>query len=85
MATDVHEEIHSHKAKVVIIGAGISGISAAEYLSKNGFNDFKIIEASDRVGGRIWTHDIGKKGENVDQIWSQENHENIFYIFTRFT
>ena len=63
MATDVHEGNNSHKTKVVIIGAGIAGIAAAEYLSKNGFNDFKILEASDRVGGRIWTQEIGGKKE----------------------
>lgn len=54
MATDVHEH-----TKVAIVGAGIAGISAAEYLTRNGFTDFKILESSDRTGGRIWTYDIG--------------------------
>jgi len=58
MATDVHEG--SIKTKILIIGAGIAGISAAEYLTRNGFTEFKILEATDRTGGRIWTHDIGK-------------------------
>lgn len=57
MATDVHEG--SIKTKILIIGAGIAGISAAEYLTKNGFTEFKIVESSNRIGGRIWTHDIG--------------------------
>lgn len=56
MATDVHEK---NKTKVLIIGAGISGISTAEYLTKHGFTDFNILEASDRIGGRIWTKQIG--------------------------
>lgn len=58
MATVVHEG--TTHTKVLIIGAGIAGISSAEYLAKNGFTDFKIIEAADRIGGRIWTHEIGK-------------------------
>ena len=34
-----------------IVGAGISGIAAAIKLKKEGYNNFKIIERADRVGG----------------------------------
>jgi len=39
---------------VVIIGAGISGLSAGESLRQMGY-DVVILEARDRIGGRIWT------------------------------
>lgn len=42
------------KPKVTIIGAGISGLSAALHLQRQGFL-VKVIEASDRPGGRIKT------------------------------
>ena len=42
------------KPKVTIIGAGISGLTAAVYLNKKGF-EVQILEASDRAGGRIKT------------------------------
>ncbi len=42
------------KPTITIIGAGISGLTAAVYLHKNGF-PIQILEASDRVGGRIKT------------------------------
>lgn len=42
------------KPKITIIGAGISGLTAAVYLHRNGFN-VQILEASDRSGGRIKT------------------------------
>ncbi|XP_008195439.3 spermine oxidase [Tribolium castaneum] len=38
---------------VVIIGAGPSGIAAATKLLQNGIHDIKILEAEDRIGGRI--------------------------------
>ena len=40
-------------AEVLILGAGISGISAAKTLNDNGITDFIILEAEDRIGGRI--------------------------------
>ena len=39
--------------KVLILGAGISGISAAKTLNDNGITDFIILEAEDRIGGRL--------------------------------
>ncbi|KAH8278964.1 hypothetical protein KR018_011817 [Drosophila ironensis] len=39
--------------KVVIIGAGMAGLSAANHLLQNGCEDFIILEARGRIGGRI--------------------------------
>lgn len=40
--------------KIVVIGAGIAGLIAAQQLVKFGF-DVKVLEARDRVGGRVVT------------------------------
>lgn len=42
------------KPTITIIGAGISGLTAAVYLHQKNYN-VKILEATDRVGGRIKT------------------------------
>lgn len=42
------------KPTITIIGAGISGLTAAVYLHKKGYN-IQLFEASDRAGGRIKT------------------------------
>lgn len=42
--------------KIVIIGAGISGLSLAYFLlEKNPSLDLMIIESEDKAGGKIWT------------------------------
>ena len=42
------------KHKVIIIGAGIAGLSAACHLQKNDIQDVIVLEARDRVGGRLF-------------------------------
>jgi len=39
----------------IIIGGGISGLSAASHLFKNGHTNIKVIESSPRLGGRVWS------------------------------
>lgn len=45
--------------RIIVIGAGISGIGAANMLCQEGFNDIVVIEATDRIGGRIWSLELG--------------------------
>jgi monoamine oxidase len=40
---------------VVIIGAGLAGLSCAKYLIENNIQDFIIIEAHEQIGGRCQT------------------------------
>ena len=46
--------------KLLIVGAGASGIAAAVRLLENGFSNFRILEAGCRIGGRVHTSFLGK-------------------------
>jgi monoamine oxidase len=47
------------KVKVIIIGAGLAGLSAAYKLKQKGIS-FIILESRNRIGGRVFSHKINK-------------------------
>ncbi|XP_063814681.1 peroxisomal N(1)-acetyl-spermine/spermidine oxidase-like [Pseudophryne corroboree] len=71
---------------VLIIGSGISGLSAAEKLYKHGFQNIKILEATGRTGGRIRTQKFAKGLAEIGAQWihgpSPENP--VFQLAAQF-
>lgn len=45
--------------KVIIIGAGMAGLSAGIHLFQNGIKDILILEGRNRIGGRILSIPLG--------------------------
>jgi monoamine oxidase len=44
----------ANNGKIIVIGAGLAGLAAADSLAAAGY-DVVLIEARDRIGGRVWT------------------------------
>lgn len=63
--------------KVIVIGAGIGGLSAGYWLTRRGF-EVEILEASDRPGGRMAT--LERKGDRVD-VGAQFYHSSYRLAF----
>lgn len=47
--------------KVIIIGAGMAGLSAANHLIQNGCDSFCLLESRSRIGGRIVSIPLGQQ------------------------
>ena len=63
------------EADVCIVGAGYAGLTTARRLTQAG-KTVTVLEARDRVGGRIWTEDL-ESGATVDRGggWLAPKHE----------
>ncbi len=67
-----------NKEKIVIIGAGISGLYLAFLLQEK--YDITILEARDRIGGRIYSID----GHDMGPSWVWQHHKNILELIEKF-
>lgn len=65
--------------KILIIGAGASGIAAATRLYENGLTNIKILEAERRIGGRIHSLPFGGGVIDLGGQWVHGEDGNLVY------
>ena len=53
-------EPSTRSADVVVIGAGFAGLTAARNIAAGG-RSVIVLEARDRVGGRVWNHELPRR------------------------
>ncbi len=67
------------KPKIIIIGAGFSGLAAAYKLHKKNI-DFVVLEARKRIGGRVFSHTIDESENLIVELgaeWVGESHSRL--------
>jgi len=72
--------MESENIEVLIIGAGLSGLTLGYLLSKAGVS-FRIVEARDRIGGRILT--LGAKDKaplEMGATWLGTKHKSLISL-----
>src|SRR3954470_9996775 len=69
-----------HEADVAVVGAGFAGIVAARELEKRGL-DVVLLEARDRVGGRVLNEPIGDgKVVEVGGQWVGPGQDRLYAL-----
>lgn len=64
---------------VIIVGAGATGIAAATKLHENGFHNLTILEAENRIGGRVKTIPYGDNVIDMGAQWCHGEVGNVVY------
>ncbi|KAG0522886.1 hypothetical protein BDA96_07G076300 [Sorghum bicolor] len=62
--------------RVIVVGAGMSGISAAKRLSDAGITDLLILEATDHIGGRMHKKNFAGINVEVGANWVEGVNSN---------
>jgi monoamine oxidase len=58
----------SSRESVVVVGAGVAGLAAASELAARDCA-VTVLEARDRIGGRVWTADLGGQPVDLGAQW----------------
>ena len=77
---------YSEAVDVVVIGAGLAGLAAAEDVIRSGLSCV-VLEARDRVGGKTWSQPLTKGDGVVDlgAAWiNDSNQSRMFALAKRF-
>lgn len=53
---------------VIVVGAGVAGLTAARLLSREG-RRVVVLEGRDRIGGRVWTDRRGGRATDLGASW----------------
>jgi len=64
------------RGSCVVVGAGLAGLAAAYKLKTAGWN-VTVLEARDRVGGRVFSHRMNGLVCELGAEWVGESHERI--------
>lgn len=74
----------SEEADVVIIGAGLAGLTAARDIIKSGLSCI-ILEARDRVGGKTWSQQLSDGRGTVDlgAAWINDVNQTQVYALAK--
>lgn len=69
--------------RVVVVGAGLAGLSAAESLARGGA-DVVVLEATERVGGRVRTVALGDHVVETGAEWVDSTHWRMHELMSRY-
>ncbi|MEM1349921.1 MAG: NAD(P)/FAD-dependent oxidoreductase [Myxococcota bacterium] len=69
------DAVRGEPQRVIVLGAGMAGLSAARALRFAGV-EVVLLEARGRIGGRTFTHDLGRTSVDLGAAWVHNPDNN---------
>ena len=76
MSTNEEHEMAAHTHDTIIVGAGVTGLTAAWRLTESG-QDVVVLEARDRVGGRLRSEDHNGSPFEIGGQWVSPDQDAL--------
>jgi phytoene dehydrogenase-like protein len=80
--TDIPGGVAGPVGRVLVVGAGIAGLTVANALTHAGL-ECLVLEARDRIGGRLHTVDLGGLPVDLGGSWIHMPDGNPMTVFAR--
>jgi monoamine oxidase len=82
MVGSVDAQTAKPQLKILVLGAGMSGIMVATALGEKGFTDITILEATSYIGGRLMAGTVGSRYIELGANWTHGVGGNTIYDLT---
>jgi monoamine oxidase len=73
----------ARQVDVIVVGAGLSGLTAARLLTRGGLS-VAVLEARDRVGGRTWTVPVGGRRYDIGGQFIGPSQDRVRALIAEF-
>jgi monoamine oxidase len=70
---------NTDEPRIIIIGAGLAGVSALSKFLENGYENVLLLEAENRIGGRVETVPFGANVADIGAQWIHGEKGNVIY------
>ena len=75
-SSEIPAPLPGRTERVVVVGAGIAGLTVANALTAAGV-DCAVVEARDRIGGRLHTTEVGGHVADLGGAWIHHPEDNL--------
>ena len=69
--------------RIAIIGAGVAGLTAAEALKQQGYDDVVVYEASGRIGGKVHTLTVDERPYELGAYITLESDDEVLELIEK--